>query len=62
VWTAERITKEPIQKGRFFVVKNELALCHTLLSEPELTAAIAEGRAMTMEKAIHSALETPIHP
>ena len=32
--------------------ENKLALCRTLLSEPEFAAAIAEGRAMTMEQAI----------
>jgi hypothetical protein len=42
--------------------ENELALCRTLLSEPEFAAAIAECRAMTMEQAINSALKTPIDP
>lgn len=42
--------------------ENELALCRTQLSEPEFAAAIAEGRTMTMEQAINSALKTPIDP
>jgi tetratricopeptide (TPR) repeat protein len=42
--------------------ENELALCRNLLSEPEFAAATAEGRAMTMEQAINSALKTPIDP
>jgi predicted ATPase/DNA-binding XRE family transcriptional regulator len=37
--------------------ENELALCRNLLSEPEFAAAIAEGRAMTMEQAIDYALK-----
>jgi tetratricopeptide (TPR) repeat protein len=42
--------------------ENELALCRNLLSEPEFAAATAEGRAMTMEHAINSALKTRIDP
>jgi tetratricopeptide (TPR) repeat protein len=37
--------------------ENQLALCHTLLSEPEFAAAVAEGRAMTIEQAIGYALK-----
>jgi len=42
--------------------EDELALYRTLLSEPELTAALTEGRAMTMEQAINYALKAPINP
>ena len=37
--------------------ENELAHCRALLSEPEFTAAMTEGRTMTMEQAIAYALE-----
>jgi predicted ATPase/transcriptional regulator with XRE-family HTH domain len=37
--------------------EKDLALCRTRLSEPKFAAAIAEGRAMTMEQAITYALE-----
>jgi predicted ATPase/DNA-binding XRE family transcriptional regulator len=43
-------------------LEDELALCRTLLSEPEFTAALAEGRAMEMEIAINLALKAPINP
>ena len=42
------------------IFENDLALYSTRLSEPEFTVAVAEGRAMTMEQAIDSALKTPI--
>jgi non-specific serine/threonine protein kinase len=44
------------QQQNASIFENELALCRTRLNETEFAAAIAEGRAMTMEQAIDYAL------